>query len=362
MLPVLKVMILGLVRDRSAFAMVFVLPPLIFMIFAAVFSGAGGADISVRVAIADTIRSEMSIRLVETLEAREAVVRIGGTETDEAAAEALVREGAADIGLVIRTGEAAPLAFSLLTDPSRAVAETMLTGHLGDALAAVRRGGPGPDLPIERRAVVGTAEVDSTIVYYAGAVAILFLMFAAVQGAITLLEERESGILDRIVVGPDGIGSLVYGKFAFILLQGMVQAAVIFVVAWLVYGVDLPGHLAAWFATTLAAAAGAAGLALLLVSACTSRRQALTLGNFLVLIVSAVGGSMVPRFLMPGWLQDLGWLTPNGWTLEAYNGIFWRGESIAATAPAWAVLAGSGLVALLLARQLSRRFETVSTV
>ena len=39
----LKVMILGLLRDRGALAMVFFLPPLIFVIFAAIFSGVSAA-------------------------------------------------------------------------------------------------------------------------------------------------------------------------------------------------------------------------------------------------------------------------------------------------------------------------------
>ena len=38
-------------------------------------------------------------------------------------------------------------------------------------------------------------------------VAVLFLLFSAVHGAITLLEEKDSGILDRILAGPERIES-----------------------------------------------------------------------------------------------------------------------------------------------------------
>ena len=47
-------------------------------------------------------------------------------------------------------------------------------------------------------------------------------------------------------------------------------------------------------------------------------------GHILVLVMSAVGGSMVPRFLMPPELQGLGWFTPNTWVLEAYSAVFWQ--------------------------------------
>jgi ABC-2 type transport system permease protein len=102
-------------------------------------------------------------------------------------------------------------------------------------------------------------------------------------------------------------------------------------------------------------ALAAAGLALVFVLLCRSKQQAQTLTNIVVLLVSAIGGSMVPRFLMPQWIQDLGWLTPNTWTLEAYNEIFWRASGLDAVLVPWAVLGATGLVALLAANMLAHR-------
>ena len=59
-----------------------------------------------------------------------------------------------------------------------------------------------------------------------------------------------AGLLS-VLVG--GIGVLVNGKFLYVVCQGMVQVSVIFVVAWLVYGVDLPGNLGPWLVISLAA-------------------------------------------------------------------------------------------------------------
>ncbi|MEZ5566348.1 MAG: ABC transporter permease [Gammaproteobacteria bacterium] len=57
----------------------------------------------------------------------------------------------------------------------------------------------------------------------------------------------------------------------------------------------------------------AAGIGMLLVIGCGTRAQAEVLPTVVILIMSAIGGSMVPRFFMPEWLQKIGWLTPNTW-------------------------------------------------
>jgi ABC-2 type transport system permease protein len=135
----------------------------------------------------------------------------------------------------------------------------------------------------------------------------------------------------------------------------MVQVSVIFVVAWLVYQVDLPGKFGPWLVTTFAASVSAGGLAMLLASACQTRRQAQTIANTVILVLSALGGSMVPRFFMPEALQAAGWLTPNTWALEAYSGIFWRGEELASVLAPLALLLFTGIVGWALARFIAAR-------
>jgi len=176
-----------------------------------------------------------------------------------------------------------------------------------------------------------------------------------VHGAVSLLEEQESGVLDRILAGPGGIAVLVDGKFLYVIGQGLVQLTVIFGVAWLIYDVDLPGHLGPWLVVSVAACLASAGLAMLLATASRTRRQAQTVANTVILVLSALGGSMVPRFLMPELLKDAGWLTPNTWALEAYSGVFWREDGLLDIWLPVTLLAGTGLVGWLLARTLARR-------
>lgn len=354
MLAILKVMYLGLLRDRGALVMAFVLPPVIFLIFASVFSGAGGGDLSIKVTLHNAVDARQTKAVVDRL-TKTASIKATVAAT-ESAVERAVRRGRADAGLVVRLVDRTPR-FIVIEDPTKKAAASVLLAHLRAAMQGPSPAGRRSVQAVSVKPVVPARLGDGTIAYYAGAVAILFLLFAAVQNAVTLQEDRENSILDRLVVGPHGIGALIAGKFAFIVLLGISQVAVIFVLAWLLYGVALPDSVLPWLATTIAAAICAAGICLFLTTLCTSKRQAQTLGNFLVLIVSAIGGSMVPRFLMPDWLQTVGWLTPNAWVLEAYTSTFWRGGGIGPLATAWIVLTLTGLGALAAAHRLGRRFE-----
>ena len=84
----------------------------------------------------------------------------------------------------------------------------------------------------------------------------------------------------------------------------------------------------------------------------------------IILVMSAVGGSMIPRFLMPEIMQDLGYFTFNTWSLMGYQKVFWYalpGDSLGTMlASLWdiaLVLLCSALVCLGVARQLARRWE-----
>jgi len=399
-----RVMLLNLIRDRGALASSFVLPAAVFVIFAVIFAGTTGGAIDLKIAVADQRGTAASGDLLEEIFDVRSLRRVRGEQTlAPDVVRELVRTGAADVGFIIREeggpldkpGESGEAAFQIVIDPAREIAVSIFEGALSEAYfsafpraplrsAAQELGrtvlrlsesqnrqlgeridsAPPPEAGeggfrmqpgIDKTSVAGDVGVPSGVSYYAGAVAMLFLLFSSAMGAISLLEEKEAGLFDRLTYGPGGTRVIVEGKFAFLVAQGFVQVAIIFLVAWLGFGVDLPGHVLPWAGTTLFSALAAAGLALAFVLLCRSKQQAQTLANIVVLIISAVGGSMVPRFLMPQWIQDIGWLTPNTWALEAYNEIFWRAGGIDALVLPWAALAVSGLAGLVIANMLASR-------
>jgi ABC-2 type transport system permease protein len=183
---------------------------------------------------------------------------------------------------------------------------------------------------------------DPIVIYYAGAVSILFLMFSSMQGAMSLIDERRSGMRLRLGLSVGGVTPLLGGRMLWLTGLGVAQALVLFGVATAVYRIPLLESFAPWLMTAICAAAAAAGIALLLASACQTREQAQTISTFVILILAAVGGSMAPRFLMPAALQTLGLLTPHAWVIQAYQIVLWRRILDIQVFQAWLILAGFG--------------------
>jgi len=401
---VFRAMLLSLWRDPGALVMAFVMPVAFFIIFAEIFANAAAGDFRLRVAVLDEVGSPASKRLLDALRRDPAVAR-WRVVADRAAVEHAVRDGGADAGVIVRAdgepldaaGGFGPAPLLVVSDRSSAVAGALLTGRLQQAyvnalpellvksvidladsqftelnatqraeIAAglddmreeAQRGRPPAwslgDL-IEEQPVAGNPRATNQVAYYAGAIAFMFLLLSAAQGALTLLEERDSGVLDRIAAGPGGSAVAVNGKFLFLALQGMAQTLVIFAVARFGYDVDVLAAPVSWLAVAALSSAAAAGIGLALVCVCRSRAQAQTFSTAFIMVVSAVGGSMVPRFFMPGWLQDVGWLTPNTWVLEAYSGVLWRNVPLTGLALPAAMLLLTTLGTLLAAHFFTRR-------
>ena len=77
------------------------------------------------------------------------------------------------------------------------------------------------------------------------------------------------------------------------------------------------------------------------------------------LVLSALGGSMFPSFLMPERLQEIGRLTFNAWAVDGYQAVFWYEAGVAQLAPQVGVLLGFCLAFLAAARGLARRWQVV---
>ena len=209
----------------------------------------------------------------------------------------------------------------------------------------------------EIRDVVGETKKNPLIAFYAAGIGVMFLLFSASAAGGAILDESESGTLDRILSSRVTMTTLLLGKWAYAALLGFTQLTVMFLWGALAFQLDLFGHLGGFLVMASATALASAGLGLALASSCKTRAQLGSLTTLVVLIMSALGGSMVPRFIMPELLQKIGLVTFNAWAIDGFSKIFWREEPVSHVWPQVLVLLGAAVLFFVIARRLARRWE-----
>jgi ABC-2 type transport system permease protein len=207
--------------------------------------------------------------------------------------------------------------------------------------------------------VLGRKQDTGMISFYAAAIAVMFLLFTASAVAGSLLDEVDSGTLERVLSTRVGMTGLLAGKWTWLTLLGMAQITVMFVYGMLAFRLDLLHHLPGFAVMTLFTAATTAAFGLLLASMCRTRAQLGGISTLVILVMSALGGSMFPRFLMTPAMQKAGLVTFNAWALDGYVKVFWREARLTALLPQVGMLAGFLVVFLMLARLFARRWERV---
>jgi ABC-2 type transport system permease protein len=200
---------------------------------------------------------------------------------------------------------------------------------------------------------------QSLISFYAAGIGVMFLLFSSVGGAGgALLDEAEAGTLERLLSTNIGMTGVLIGKWIFLAIVGCVQLTVMFVWGRLAFGLPLFSHLPGFGVMTVATGAAAAALGLVLATLARTRAQLQGFSTIFILTMSALGGSMFPRFLMSETMQKVGLLTFNAWALDGYLKVFWREAPIWQLWPQLLVLGTATMVFLAIARLLARRWET----
>jgi ABC-2 type transport system permease protein len=232
----------------------------------------------------------------------------------------------------------------------------------GTASGAGRSGGAaaGFGLPVDVVNVMQPGGGDTaTISFYAAGIGVMFLLFSCAGAGGSLIEEEESGTLGRLIGSRAGMSGVLAGKWMFIAMMGMLQLIVMFSWGAAVFGLPLAPHLPGFLVMTAFTAAAASGFGLVLAALCRTRAQLSGLSTIVILTMSALGGSMFPRFLMSETMQKAGLVTFNAWALDGYLKVFWRNSPIVDLWPQALVLTGLTIASLIAARLLARRWETL---
>ena len=381
--------------------------------------GSGTRRISV--AVVDEDGSENSRRLFAALRAEKGLNVVarkpaaGGSEApfDRASAEAAVRAGSLPLALIIPRGFGQiPIRFGpsptrpkllLLADSSDPIGPQVVAGllqgiaatampdvmaqtgveelerwgggltpeqrarmdtsirMLRDRAASPGRPGSGASaaglVDVEVKDILGETKKNPTSALLAAGLGVMFLLFSAAGAGGALIEEAESGTLDRILSTRVSMGRLLLGKVAYLSSVAVTQLVVMFVWGQIFFGLELHRHVSGFLIMTIVTAVACSCFGLVLAALSRSRMQLVALSNLLILAMSALGGSMIPRAMLSDTVQKMGLVTLNAWAIDGFMKVFWRDEPIVNLWPQVAVLLTASLLLFAAARRLARRWD-----
>jgi ABC-type Na+ efflux pump permease subunit len=359
-----------MLRQRETLLWVFVMPILFFYFIGTVTGGFDGPagdrkdPLAVRGAAGGGFLAE---ELIRRLEAQDFDIRRPASdEAFRAATRRLTipapKEGTGTFTDAVLAGQPQVLVFERQEESPAGNFDQIRIARaayevLGD-LAAVKVAGKDPgaqtfaDLRAMPRALTLTVKPAGRRVVppsgfsqaIPGTMVMFTMLVLLTSGAITLVVEREQGLLRRLASTPISAGSLVAGKWMGRMALALVQIAFAMIVGRVVFGLDWGRSLPMVALVLVGWAAFAASSAVLLSSLTRSVGQTTGLGVMLTMVLAALGGCWWPIEITPDWMQTLARILPTGWAMDAMHKLINFGDPAVTAVPHVATMAVGALV------------------
>jgi hypothetical protein len=185
------------------------------------------------------------------------------------------------------------------------------------------------------------------------------MFFVVIPISSILITERQQGTLQRLASMGLPFRLVLLGKLLPFFVVNQIQAGLMVGVG--MFGVPLFGGealvmpqgvgLLNWWLVAAAVSLAAVACALLVASVARTTQQATIVGGVSNILMGAIGGIMVPKFMMPAAMQTLAEFSPMAWGLDGFHTVMLRHGSFADLLPsllpllAFAAAAGAGRLA-----------------
>ncbi|MDR3610894.1 MAG: ABC transporter permease [Ignavibacteriaceae bacterium] len=173
-------------------------------------------------------------------------------------------------------------------------------------------------------------DLQTTRFLIPGLIAMILLITAAISVSLSLVREKERGTIEQINVSPINSFELIAGKILPYLLLSLFNAAMILIVGYFLFGVEIKGSIILLFLSTLLFLSASTGIGILVSVIADSQQVAFSVATFATLLPSVIlSGFIFPIESMPLAVQILTNITPAKFFIEILRAIVIRGVGIA---------------------------------
>lgn len=188
-------------------------------------------------------------------------------------------------------------------------------------------------IEIEQRAWYNE-NLQSRYYYVPGLVGVMLILVSIVVASIAIVREKEMGTIEQVMVTPIGKAEFILGKTVPYLITGYIIMAVMFAIAYLVFGIRIKGSMILLTVLTGVYLVGNLGIALLISVTSRTQQQALLTAFFVLMPAILLSGFIFPIHNMPAAVQYATYLNPMRWYMEVLRGVIIKGVGIQALSKA----------------------------
>jgi ABC-2 type transport system permease protein len=170
----------------------------------------------------------------------------------------------------------------------------------------------------------GKSRGDVVYQYLVPSYTVMFVFFIVNFMARSLVGERDTGTLVRLLIAPLSRSGLMIGKTIPFLLISLVQTALLFMAGKVLFHMSWGIYPFLLLPVMLCTSLAATSLGLMVATIVRNDSQVAAYGNFLVLTLAGISGCLMPRSWQPELMQQVGLATPHAWALIAYDNLLNR--------------------------------------
>jgi ABC-2 type transport system permease protein len=145
--------------------------------------------------------------------------------------------------------------------------------------------------------------------------------------AVSIVVERTRGTLFRLQTAPISRMHILGGKALACFISTVTISAFLFALAFVAFGVR-PGSIPLLALAIVSSSVAFVGIMMLLSVSGRTEQAVGGIGWAVLIVMSMLGGGMIPLFFMPGIMRTLGNASPVKWSILAMEGAVWRQFSL----------------------------------
>jgi len=173
------------------------------------------------------------------------------------------------------------------------------------------------------------AELKSVYMFVPGIITILLMLISAMMTSISIAREKELGTMEILLVSPLKPLQIIVGKVIPYVLLSCVNAVIILLLSFFIFGMPIQGSLLLLIAETVLFIIMSLSLGIFISTVSQTQQMAMMLSMFaLMLPTILLSGFIFPIENMPVPLQYLSLIMPSRWFIIIIKAIMMKGSDI----------------------------------